>query len=180
MTAKAPPVGINLTDVPFPAAIGVWGVCPGDGMIAAVIRHATESWAGHAVMYVGGGQIVEATWPKVEISMAPTQNIIWATGQPLNAGEQLLASNKARSLVGTQYDIWVYPFLAAAVFDAALTKDVSHLFNNDRWWDCSGLIEECDVVANAPMFPGSSGSAHFVTPAMLMTLGAQEGWFTGQ
>jgi hypothetical protein len=130
-------------------------------------------------MYVGNGQIVQSTWPKVELSSAPIENVIWATGQPLTPAQRGAASTYAQNLVGTHYDVLAYPFLVAAILDAAITKDVSHLFGNDKWWDCSGLIAECDIIANAPMF-ATDISAHFVTPSQLMTLGAQEGWFQGQ
>jgi len=180
MTTNLPPVSAaSLANVPLPGEAGVWGVCPGVGLIADVIRRATESWAGHAVMYVGGGQIVQATWPRVEVAQAPTQNVIWATGQPLNATQRSAAANKALALVGTGYDIWAYPVLAAAVVYAEVTKDLSHLFGNDKWWDCSGLIAYCDSVAGAPMFAPNI-SSHLVTPAELMNLGAQEGWFQGK
>jgi len=175
-----PPEGINLIDIPFPSNAGVWGVCPGQGPIASLIRHLTASWAGHAVMYIGNGKIVEATWPKVRLSPAPTNNVIWATGQPLSSTQFDSAGRVARMLVGSGYDLFVYPFLAAAVASATITRRVSPLFNSDRWWDCSGLIEHCDAVAGAPMFPGDAGSQHFVTPSQLMTLGAQKGWFQGQ
>jgi hypothetical protein len=181
MTVKTmPPRNINLAEVPLPPEPGTWGVCHGTGLIAAVIRHATSSWAGHAVMYVGNGQIVEATWPKVRIASAPTNNVIWATGQVITSDQRRVIADEAMHLVGRQYDAVAYPFLIADMLIAALTQDANRLFANDRWWDCSGLIEHCDAVAGIPMFPESGGSAHFVTPSQLMVLGAQEGWFTKQ
>jgi len=177
-TRQMPPKDINLTNVPFPQP-GTWGVCPGVGPIAAIIRHATASWAGHAVMYVGKGQIVQATWPKVKLSAAPTNNILWATGQPLTDNQRAVICMRASQLLGDGYDWIIYPFLLAAIFDAAITKDVSRLFHSDKWRDCSGLCEDCDNVAGASMFPDSI-YPDFVTPAMLMNLGAQKGWFQGQ
>jgi hypothetical protein len=172
-----PPAGVSLANVPWPKQAGTWGVAPGAGLVASVIRHATESWAGHAVMYVGGGKIVQARWPKVQVSDAPYQNIIWANGQPLTAIQRTAVCARAMALVGDGYDILVYPFLVAAFFNVAATRDATSLFTSDRWWDCSGLVEECDSAAGAPMF-SSSDSAHFVTPAQLMVLGAKSGWFT--
>jgi hypothetical protein len=130
-------------------------------------------------MYVGEGQIVQATWPKVKVSPVMTQNVIWATGQPMTTGQRNSAAAYARELIGTEYDLLAYPALIAAIFDAAITKDVSRLFGNDRFWDCSALVEACDAYAGAPMFP-SDISAHLITPAMLMVYGAQHGWFTEQ
>jgi hypothetical protein len=179
ISRQMPPVDLNLTNVPFPQP-GTWGICPGVGPIAAIIRHATASWAGHAVMYVGNGAIVQATWPRVKLSPVPVNNVIWATGQTLTAEQRIKIVARAKSLVGDGYDWLIYPFLLADVFDAAITRDVSRLFKNDKWLDCSGLIEDCDAIAGAAMFPGGSGSEHFVTPAMLMNLGVQEGWFRGQ
>lgn len=180
MTLKHPlPASIaNLTNVPLPSQPGTWGVCPGQGPVAAIIRHATSSWAGHAVMYVGGGQIIQAHWPKVGIAAAPISNVIWATGQPLTPEQRTAVVSRAHQLVGDGYDWLIYPFLALAVFDAAITSNVSRLFASDKWRDCSGMIEDCDATAGAPMFPGPV--PNFVTPAMLMELGAEKGWFQGQ
>lgn len=177
MTRQPPPLNIpSLTDVAFPSS-GTWGVCPGVGPIASIIRHATASWAGHAVMYIGAGRIVQATWPKVKISPAPTNNVVWATGQPLTVDQRIAIVNRAQALVGDGYDWLIYPFLIADVFDAAITQNVSRLFTNDKWRDCSGLVEDCDSTAGAPMFPGPI--PNFVTPAMLLNLGLQNGWFRG-
>jgi hypothetical protein len=167
----------NVSNVPIPLNVGTWGVCHGSGVTAEVIRRATESWAGHAVMSVGGGKVVEATWPRVRLADAPTSNVIWANGQTLTAAQRSAVVTYATQQIGDRYDVLAYPFLAAAIVDAAITKNVSRLFADDRWWDCSGLVAECDVYAGAAM-PLGPASAHFVTPAMLMNLGAQEGWFT--
>ena len=105
--AQMPPRGTSLASVPLPNAPGTWGVCPGFGPIAAIIRRATNSWAGHAVIYVGGGQIVEATWPRVRISDAPTSNVMWASKQPLTAKQRNSVVVRADSLIGDGYDIFV-------------------------------------------------------------------------
>lgn len=173
-----PPQGINLDNVPLPSQPGTWGVCSGSGTVADIIRRATESWAGHAVMYIGQGQIVQARWPKVVQSAAPTSNVMWATGQPLTISQRMDIVSAAQHLIGSGYDIWAYPALAAAVFYASVTNNVSHLFGNDKWWDCSGLVAECDQSAGVPMFPATV-SPHLITPSMLMTLGTEKGWFQG-
>jgi uncharacterized protein YycO len=170
-----PPLVENLSNVPFPPKPGTLGVVHGVGFIADVIRRATESWAGHAVMYVGNGQVVESTWPKVALNNAPTNNVVWANKQVLSDEQRIAIVNAAKILVGDHYDWTVYPALVAAVFYAAATKDLSHLFANDKWWDCSGLVAHCDKAAGIDLFPGID--PHLVTPAQLMNLGTQEGWF---
>jgi uncharacterized protein YycO len=170
-----PPLVENLSNVPFPKKPGTFGVCHGVGLVADIIRRATESWAGHAVMYVGNGQIVQATWPKVQLDAAPTNNVVWATKQDLTDEQRTTIVTTAKGLVGDSYDWTVYPALAAALFYAAATKDLSHLFSNDKWWDCSGLIAHCDAAAGFNI--DASIDPHLVTPAELMQLGTQDGWF---
>jgi hypothetical protein len=177
---QGPPEGFQFSNVPYPPLAGTWGVAHGSGPFASVIRMATQSWAGHAVMYVGGGMTVEARWPKVKYDAAPRENVIWATGQPLTVAQRTVAAKTAMNLVGGGYDLAVYPALMLALFKASLTKDLTSLFNSDKWWDCSALVEHCDAVAQAAMFPGTVGSEHFVTPAMMMNLGVQKGWFQGE
>ena len=174
MTAFQPPIQ-NLSNVPFPTQPGTFGVAHGSGLVADVIRRATESWAGHAVMYVGNGQVVEARYPKVSLDAAPTSNVIWANKQPLDGQQRSIIVNTVKSLVGDNYDWTVYPALAAAVFYAAATKDLSHLFANDKWWDCSGLVAHGDMTAGVNLYP--TIDAHLVTPAQLMELAAEKGWF---
>src|SRR5437016_620630 len=63
----ASPAGSTLA--PYKAANGdlvlpgCYGVSHGAGITGELIRHATESWAGHAFVYVGNGQIIEAAPP---------------------------------------------------------------------------------------------------------------------
>lgn len=175
---QGPPEGFQFNNVPYPPLAGTWGVAHGTGPFASVIRTATQSWAGHAVLYVGDGLAVEARWPKVKMDAAPREDVVWANGQPLTSEQRMRAVTAAHLLIGAGYDIAIYPALVAALFKASITKDIEPLFNSDRWWDCSGLVEHCDVVAGAAMFSGTVGSEHFVTPAMMMNLGVQKGWFT--
>lgn len=166
----------DLSNVPLPAQAGTFGICHGAGWASGVIRHATESWAGHAVMYVGGGKVVQAEYPKVQLADAPRSNVIWANGQLLAPSARTAIVAKAHSLVGDGYDIWAYPVLAASVFYAAVTKDAAPLFLSDKFLDCSAVVTACDAAAGIDLFPGTS--VHFVTPAMLFDLAAQRGWLT--
>jgi len=162
--------------VALPAEAGTWGVVHGVGWVAGVIRHATESWAGHAVMYIGGGKIVQATWPRVQIADAPRSNVIWANGQPLTADQRVKITTRAATLVGSRYDIFAYPFLVAALFNAAITQNVDKLFTSDKWRDCSAVVDDCDYYAGIDLFPNRG--SNLITPAMLLDLGTQKGWFT--
>ena len=136
---QQPPTS-NLIGVPFPAEPGTFGVCHGSGIVADVIRHATESWAGHAVMYVGNKQVVEARYPKVVLDAAPADNVVWATKQPLTPAQRVTIVSAARELVGASYDISVYPVLAAAVFYAAATKVVDERAKQSQVGDCPNAL----------------------------------------
>lgn len=166
----------DLGNVPLPALPGTFGICHGAGWAAGVIRHATESWAGHAVMYVGDGKVVQAEYPKVQLADAPRSNVIWANGQLLSPDARAAITAKAHSLIGDAYDLWAYPILIAGIFYAGITKDAAPLFLSDKFLDCSAVVTACDAAAGIDLFPGTS--VHFVTPAMLFDLAAQSGWLT--
>ena len=166
----------DLSDVALPALPGTFGICHGSGWASGVIRHATESWAGHAVVYVGDGKVVQAEYPKVQLADAPRSNVIWANGQPLSAEQRTAITAKAHSLIGDAYDVWAYPILALSVFYAGITKDAAPLFLSDKFLDCSAVVTACENAAGIDLFPGQS--VHFVTPAMLFDLAASSGWLT--
>jgi len=84
--------------VTLPAGLkpGTFFVSHGSGVLGAVIRHATESWAGHAGVFLGSHNfgtylapdvapaIVEATWPRTRISRASRHpGARWAAREPL-------------------------------------------------------------------------------------------------
>jgi hypothetical protein len=162
-------------NVSLPQRAGVFGLQAGSGPLAGVIRHATESPVGHAVMYIGAGQIVQARWPKVIISAAPTSNVIWAYGQPLTLGQSSRIVRRARQLVGDGYDILAYPIFAAAVFKAAVIKDAAPLLKNDRWRVCSALVVDCDEYAGVDLT--ALPDPNLVPPSALLNLGVANGWF---
>ena len=78
ITADAPVSPAGSTLAPYTAANGdivlpgCYGVSHGSGITGELIRHATESWAGHAFVYVGNGQIIEAEPPAARVSAART------------------------------------------------------------------------------------------------------------
>jgi hypothetical protein len=143
--------------------------------MGAVVRHATDSPVGHAVMYIGKGQIVQARYPKVVVSDAPTSNIIWAYGQPLTPGQRELIVARALQLVGDGYDVAAFPFFIAAVFDAVVLKDEAPLLNKDHFRVCSAIIADCDSFAGAPIT--QLPDPNLVRPSDLMNVGLVEGWF---
>ena len=58
---------------------GTFGVSHGGGVAGELIRHATESWAGHAFLYLGNGQLVEGTPPVARVAPADSHaDAIWA------------------------------------------------------------------------------------------------------
>src|SRR6266571_2979713 len=100
-----PPL-IPVPTVPQP---GNYGVSHGSGMVGELIRHATESWAGHAFVYIGNGRIIEAAPPAARINQATAyDDIRWAYKQPLTASQRRDIVWRAHALVGTKYDDLAY------------------------------------------------------------------------
>src|SRR6266702_8008760 len=68
---------------------GCYGVSHSGGITGELIRHATESWAGHAFVYIGNGLIIEAAPPAARINQATAyDDIRWAYKQPLTASQR--------------------------------------------------------------------------------------------
>ena len=91
MTATVLPVSPpRLRLAPFFAANGdkvlpgCYGVSHGGGITGELIRHAPGAWAGHAFIYIGDGQIIEAAPPVVRVAPAASHpDAVWNASYPL-------------------------------------------------------------------------------------------------
>ena len=69
---------------------GSYGLSGGGDIAGELIRHATESWAGDAFIYVGNGQIVEAVPPAVRLARAASRpDAVWHAGYPLTDAQRM-------------------------------------------------------------------------------------------
>lgn len=94
-TAELPVSAAGSTLAPYTAANGdivvpgCYGVSHGSGITGELIRHATESWAGHAFVYVGNGQIIEAEPPAARVSAAASHpDAVWNVRSPLTDAQR--------------------------------------------------------------------------------------------
>jgi uncharacterized protein YycO len=84
---------------------GCYGVSDGSGLTGELIRHATESWAGHAFVYICTGQIIEGMPPTARVASADSHpNAVWNTEEPLTDDQRLKIVARAQALIGTPYD----------------------------------------------------------------------------
>ena len=80
---------------------GCYGLSGGGDIAGELIRHATRSWAGHAFIYVGDGQIVEAVPPAVRLARAASRpDAVWHAGYPLTDAQRMRICARARALAG--------------------------------------------------------------------------------
>ncbi len=113
--APPPPPVRASTLAPYKAANGdivlpgSYGVSHGAGITGELIRHATESWAGHAFVYIGNNQIVEGAPPVARIASAASHtDAVWNVRYPLTDDQRDKICARAHALVGCPYD---YPGL---------------------------------------------------------------------
>jgi hypothetical protein len=165
--------------------LGQYGLSHGSGMTGELIRHATESWAGHAFIYVGNGQIVEGTAPRAQLSPASKYNdAVWAYKMPLTPAQQVKAVDRAFALVGTPYDYPAYIGFALEVLKLRSGKELDPAFHDDSWRVCSALVYDCEAFAGLTFnwseiyrteeWPTQVDN--LVSPGMLFDYAAHKGW----
>jgi uncharacterized protein YycO len=147
----------------------MYGVSHGSGMAGEIIRHATESWAGHAFLYAGNGVIIEAMSPVTKVSpVSAHPDAIWNLDEPDfndQTGARIVA--RAHALVGTPYDWPAYIGFSLMILKMRQGKELEGFFKHDHWRVCSA------DVADAYMFGGIDVAAelaypNLVTPADLL------------
>jgi hypothetical protein len=167
VTADAPVSPAGSTLAPYTAANGdivqpgCYGVSHGSGITGELIRHATESWAGHAFVYVGNGQIIEADPPAARVSAADSHpDAVW------NA--------RAHALVGCPYDYPAYVGFALEVLKLRNGQELDPVFQQDHWRVCSALVADCYAYAGLNLEEGLK-YPNLISPADLYNMIAQEG-----
>ncbi len=135
---------------------GDYGVSHGSGIIGELIRHATESWAGHAFIYIGHGLIAEGIPPATRItSVHAHPDAIWNTGElaPNDAKRQLITA-RAQALTGTPYDYPAYIAFALELLHIRNGKQLDPLFRRDRWRVCSADVADAYHYAGLDLTAG--------------------------
>lgn len=163
---------------------GTPGVSHGSGLEGEIIRHATESWAGHAFIYVGGGQIIEGTAPRARIASAASHDdAIWFNKIPLTTAQQTAAVARAHALVGTLYDWPGIVGFSLEILKIRSGQQLDPVFKSDPWRVCSALVTDCLLYAKFLLdwgklgrFTDANPDPNLVSPAMLLSLATMEGW----
>lgn len=182
---------------------GVFGVCHGSGVGGDIIRTATQSDVGHAVLYLGNGKIVEGTSPKARTADASEHaDMIWAwrmweeleTHPEWSGTRCRLAQNKVvargQYLVGTDYDWPAYLAFTAMVLRLRTAQDMAGDFQHDPMRVCSGLVADALGAGGVPLDfipedgPGLIANPtirvamppNLVSPGMLLGLAQRREW----
>lgn len=161
---KLSPFAVPGQDLVLP---GCFGVSHGSGLLGELIRHATESWAGHAFVYVGNGYIVESCPPVARISEANSYpDAIWNVHEQLTDDQRLKIIARAHALVGTSYDWPAYVGFALEMLKLETPNRLEPVFKHDSWRVCSALVTDCYGFADIDLTP-AGGDPNLVSPADL-------------
>lgn len=147
---------------------GCYFVAVGGGLAGRAVRRATNSWAGHAGIFVGGGRAVEAVPPvalNVAMDSRPEARFNYREGRDLTDEQRLAIINQAHDLVGTAYDVWAYVGFLEEMFDIRTNKSRDKIFNTPHRV-CSALVADCYQVAGIDLDPDSE-ITNLITPADL-------------
>jgi hypothetical protein len=130
-------------------------VSHGGGITGELIRHATESWAGHAFVYIGNGQIVEAAPPAARVSPAASHpDAVWNVRFPLTGAQRERICARARALVGCPYDYPAYVGFALKVLRPRDGAGLDPVFKADHWRVSSALVADCYAYAGIRLLAG--------------------------
>jgi hypothetical protein len=153
---------------------GCFGVSHGGGITGELIRHATESWAGHAFVYVGNGQIVEAAPPAARVSPAASHpDAGWNVRFPLTGAQREKICARARALVGCPYDYPAYVGFALKVLRPRDGAELDPVFKADHWRVCSALVADCYRYAGIRLLAGLK-DPNLISPSDLYNLIARQ------
>jgi len=142
-------------------------VSHGSGILGELIRHATESWAGHAFVYIGNGQIVEGTAPVAQIAAADSHpDAVWNSQEQLTDDQRTKIVARAHALIGAPYDYPAYVGFALEVLKLRSGTELDPVFREDRWRVCSALVADCYAYAGIQVEAGSK-YPNLVSPADL-------------
>jgi uncharacterized protein YycO len=152
---------------------GCFGVSHGAGITGELIRHATESWAGHAFVYVGNGQIVEAAPPAARVSPAASHpDAVWNARFPLTGAQRDKICARARALVGCPYDYPAYVGFALKLLKISNGTELDPVFKADHWRVCSALVADCYAYAGINL--AGLKDPNLISPADLYNIIARQ------
>ena len=153
---------------------GNYGVSHGGGMVGELIRHATESWAGHAFICIGNGMIIEAAPPATRTAPAASHgDAIWNLREPLTGAQRDKIVARAHALLGEPYDYGAYIGFALETLKLADGKQLEPVFKRDTWRVCSAIVADCYAAAGIDL-TGGLDYPNLVSPANLYDRIAQE------
>lgn len=127
---------------------GCYGISRGGGITGELIRHAPGAWAGHAFVYIGDGQIIEAAPPVVRVAQAASHpDAVWNASYPLTGLQRDKICARARALAGCPYDYPAYVGFALKVLKLRDAAELDPVFKADHWRVCSALVADCYAYA---------------------------------
>jgi hypothetical protein len=137
-------MSVPVMQIPSALKPGMYGVSHGSGMAGELIRHATASWAGHAFLYIGNGQIIEAESPVTKVSsMAAHPDAIWNLDEPDFTDEfGAKAVARAHALIGTPYDWPAYVGFTLEVLKIRDGQQLADVFRRDHYRVCSADVAD--------------------------------------
>jgi hypothetical protein len=155
---------------------GDYGVSHGGGMVGELIRHATESWAGHAFVYVGDGLIIEAAPPATRVSPVSSHpDAVWNSAEPKTDDQRIAIVARARALLGCSYDYPAYIGFALEVLKLRTAAQLAPEFKRDHWRVCSADVADEYGFAGIDLTAGLA-CPNLVSPADLYNRIAQRAW----
>lgn len=123
---------------------GCYGVSHSGEITGELIRHAT----GHAFIYVGNGQIVEAAPPAVRAAPAASHpDAVWHVHYPLTDVQRARICIRARALVGGAYEYPAYTGFALKVLKISDEAELDPVFKADHWRVSAELVADCYAYA---------------------------------
>jgi hypothetical protein len=123
---------------------GCYGVCHGGRITGELIRHAVGSWAGHAFIYIGNGQIVEAAPPAVRVVPASSYpDATWNVRFPLTDVQRARICARAHAMIGRPYDYPAYVSFALKVLKLDDQAELDPVFKADHWRVSSEFVADC-------------------------------------
>jgi len=149
---------------------GDYGCSHGSGMVGELIRHATDSWAGHAFVYIGNHMIIEAAPPATRISPVSSHpDAVYNTDEPKTDQQRGLIIARAHALLGTPYDYPAYIAFAMMCLKLRTEQQVDPLFVHDHWRVCSADVADEYAHAGIDVRAGMDGHplARLVAGAVL-------------
>jgi uncharacterized protein YycO len=127
---------------------GCYGVSHGGRITGELIRHVTGAWGGHAFVYIGNGQIIEAAPPVVRLAPASSHpDAVWNANYPLTGLQRDKICARARALAGCPYDYPAYVGFALKVLKLRDGAELDPVFKADHWRVCSALVADCYAYA---------------------------------